>query len=316
MTVTPHTDPHLTDQQRQTADMARGDADLVLEIAQIADEQIGETEDERTLRIRFQEALRSLRWDLGSPWSEHVVSADRVLRTPKGDLDEQRVCEFLSRVLDGSSAAEARHAMDRNVKQAKLAEARSGVAARLHGIANGQWGQPAPRPAREASPVRRGELPPAVVAPAEPARVSAPLPQRVQSPPEPMFPKAPPESPVEQTGDIFAALRRSGHDIPVEMEAAARKDGRAAAPAFGPPSDPAFSATALPQAVPVRSGDTQRMTPVRPDADEVLAELAMNDASVGERKVPGVRPFAAAAGSGGASRPAASVDGSAGDDDA
>lgn len=84
----------------------------------------------------------------------------------------------------------------------------------------------------------------------------------------PMFPPAPPESAAEQTGAIFSRLRENGHDIPAEIERAARKDHGSSLETRV--ADPAFAAAALPQQ---RMGDTQRLP-----MDEVLKHLELADA--------------------------------------
>jgi hypothetical protein len=125
-----------------------------------------------------------------------------------------------------------------------------------------------------------------------------------------MVPPAPPESPAEQTGQIFAALRTKGYLISSDMEAAARKDHQSGLTVAAP--DPKFSPLALPQ---TRSGDTQLMKPL---TDEVLAHLDMDDASaeVSKPGQPVVPPFVSAAvETGGASRSAVAGSGSGDSDD-
>ena len=304
----------ITNDRPHAGDLAHGDATLVLDIAEIAEEQLGETEDERNLRVRYQEALHSLLWDLNAPWSEHTVAADRVLRTPRGDLDESRVAQFLDRVLRaGQSAADARHAMDRELKHAKITEARSGVASRLHALGERDR-------AREATPVHRGELPPAQAVPAQGPGLE-PLPKRVPRPVqrEPIAPPAPEEpgrvehadeDPMWSTMQLSAIAAGGSAKGALKPETLQRlhdegfgQTQKPGAPEMGPSAPAEFGASAIPQQR-VSLVDTVTM-----HADEVLSGLALDDA--GDGPGPAMPPFSGT-GRTGAASPAS---GSGDDDD-
>lgn len=159
--------------------------------------------------------------------------------------------------------------------------------------------------------IERAATVPAALPSGQPALTgAAPLPKRVRGTngpypplePERLVPPAPPESPAEQTGAIISALRESGHNIPIALERAARKDGGTSLDVDVP--DPGFAASAIPQQRhPI--GDTQPMR-----LDEVLGHPALDDAGAvadGDREP---RPFSGTGRSGDAS-PGSGV----GDDD-
>jgi hypothetical protein len=257
MTVTQPDTPHPAD--------AREHAHMVSAVAAIAETQLGEAESERARRALLEDGLSVLRWLIAAPRSERTLEVDRVLHSEKDDLVEGQVVEYINRLLRGESSLMARHAMVRGRAQSAIGSAWE-VAAHLHSLADA-------RVVREASPVHRGELPPVPAVPAQRPE-SEPLPRRIPGRPEPLFPPAPPESPVEQTGAI--ALR-AVEALRVAGESTAASEA-ALASLIGPAPDPTFAAAALPQARAVRAGDTARL-PVVPDVDGVLEELGMGDAS-------------------------------------
>lgn len=326
MTVTQHTDVHHSEPPHPSA---RDHAHRVAAIASIAESQLRESEDERAERSRLADGLVVLRTLLTLPWSERVLEVDRVLHDEKGDLDESRVVEYLGLLLDEEqrwSSLQVRQSMVRRRAQAVIGDAWE-VAQHLHGMADAALARQAPR---EASPVHRGELPPAATVPAqksEPEALPQRMPERPATVPEqrgpqpsqpPMFPPAPPESTAEQTSELVAHLRESGVTISPETEASMRKDGKSTPPAMGPAAPAEFGASAVPQMqFSAQSGDTQRLPVIKDEsahAAEVLAELAMDDASA-ELDSPEPLPFVRAPH--GASLPAGpSRSGSGGDDDA
>jgi hypothetical protein len=281
------------------ADQARTDAHRVAALVQIAREGHGEARDHGEDAHRLREAIDVLYDRIASKPGDRRVRLDRALHDMSGSLDEEAVLEYLD--LTGREGMTARSALQRILDRRTFPEFDGGqeFSDRLHSLAH-TWEQGA----RAQEAAVRPALPAA--APASPA----PLPRR--EPPiapalPPMVPPAPPESPAEQTGQIFAALRGKGYLISSDMEAAARKDHQSGLTVAAP--DPAFAATALPQA---RVDDTQVMS-----TDQVLAHLGMDDASVEASKPeqPVVPPFVSAAGeTGGASRSAA-ASGSGDDDD-
>lgn len=301
------TSPQVDERTAQSErDRARREGNRIDLLANVAEQNLEAAEDERDDRTRYEDAFQVLRWLIGAEWAERTVDHDVVLHDEGGSLDREKVTEFIDLILSGHSSLQARKALlHRQRYGAQAEETRRAVAAArevsggLHRFADGPL-VPAQRPAAPALPV--GSAPSNGAAP--PKRAPGPRPVE-----PPMFPPAPPESPAEQTGAIFSRLRENGHDIPAEIERAARKDHGTSLETRVP--DPAFGASA------VRIGDTQPMR-----MDEVLGHLAQNNAGKddeaaeehGGRLVPPFVPAAVEAGD--ASRRADAASGSGDGDDA
>ena len=314
----PQSEPHTEPVGR--ADLARTDAHRVAALIQIARDGHAEARDSGDEAERLRHAVDSLYDRIASKVGDRRTRLDRALHGLDGSLDETAVLEYLD--LTGRERMTARQALQRILDRRTLPEFDSGqdVSDRLHKLAH-SWERETR--VHEAAPTSRPALPAAGVAPV----AAPPLPHREPIAPSqpPMYPAAPPEAPAQSTGQMTAILL-DGTAGGAQKTLSAQSLQMLQDNGFGPqpeqvaapvaPSPAGFTPTALPQPRPVRAGDTQRMTPVRPDANEVLAELAMPDASAGERKEPGVRPFVAAAvGNGGASSPAATGAGSGDGDD-
>ena len=277
-------------------DAAREHGNHIATIADIAEAQFAESEQEREDRNRYEDGLQVLRWLVTAPWSERILEIDRVLHDEHGSLSSAKVSEYIGLLIGGMSSLDARYAMaaaqPRRAARAQatrdaVAAARL-VSANLHRMAEAPPAQPALPPAPSVAPSNGAQLPQRV--PGAPARREAIAPAL-----PPMVPPAPPESPAEQTGQIIAALRGNGYLISSDMEAAARKDGKSGL-AVAPP-DPAYAVTAIP-------AQRHLSDTVEFRADQVLASLAADDASqemvadgpverAGERVEP--LPFAEAA---------------------
>jgi len=287
-----HNDSQQSEHAHQKAD-ARDHAHKVAAIATLAETGLREAESERVTRDRLEDGMDVLRTLLTLPWSERTLEVDRVLHTEKGDLDELRVVEYLNRLKRGESSLQARHAMVRGSAQSVIGDGWA-VAQYLYAAADSLMAQEPRRQPQAPSPVHRGELPPAV--PVESAPKPEQLPKRVAAPTpaEPMFPKAPPESPAEQTGVIAAraveSLREAGHATPAS-DAALANLTQQRGPAMTPP-DPQFGAASIPGQRAVRSGDTARLPVIddrsEAEIDEALGRLA-DDEPVSEP-----RPFSPA----------------------
>jgi len=174
----------------------------------------------------------------------------------QGTASVAAICEFVERVRQGElpfDVLDDMHAVRLERHLAGAAQHAQSMYLRADRLENAAVVQPAlpPGPASLASSnaVSQQRQP---IAPLQP----------------PMFPPAPPETPTEQTGAIFSRLRENGHDIPAEIERAARKDHGSSLETRVP--DPVFAAAALPQQ---RMGDTQRLP-----MDDVLEHLAQADA--------------------------------------
>lgn len=298
--------------RHEGSDLARDHAHAVTTMRRALTDRRGEARSFRSRADQLGSGVLTLLQLLEMPRSERTDGTHFVLHNEKGDLLEGQLRAYLKEILRGANGLQACQALLDAADEAAEAQVDE-VSTYLHGFADRQL-------AREASPVHRGELPPAVAVPPQgPAAPGLPkrMPQRPAIGPQPteppMFPPAPPETDVEQTGAIVAKLRDSGVHITAEVEASMRKDGKsAAAPDMGQPAPAGFGPAA------VRMGDTQRLPVVVDEPDrtgEALADLAAGDASDGEQVVPF---FAIPAGHSDASpavsRPSRSAD--AGDDDA
>jgi hypothetical protein len=267
------TEPRLTEQQRTTMSIAHEDAAAVTHLATFTEQQLDEAEAERTRRMSLEDGFQVLRWLITAPRSERVTEVDTVLHTEKGDLDPDQINDYIGHLLRGATSLQARHAMVKDRRHPDIERVRL-VGTRLRGFADSQWGQ-----ARQASPARTAAaLPPAV--PSTAPATAEPLPQR-------LVPAAPAESPSETTGQMIDRHRGLGVAVTAEQEAAMRKDHRTG-PDMGPAADPRFAASAIPAARGM--GDTMPMR-----ADEVLAELAADDAQQdgpeADGDAPAPRPF-------------------------
>ena len=276
MTIAPHADPLQSEQPHQKAD-ARDHAHKVAVVVELAETGLREAESERVTRDRIQDGLVVLRTLLTMPWSERTLEVDRVLHTEKGDLDEDRIVEYLDLLLHKKypqTSLEARHTMVRGRAQTAFGDAWQ-VAQHLHAVADGLMAQEPQHAPQAPSPVRRGELPASV--PVESAPEPATLPKRVpgaagpQPSQPPMYPPAPPEAPSQQTGALVALVQDasstgqlSRRSVQAMRDAGFGKQG----PDMGRAPDPSFAAASVPQQRRVTISDTVTMR-----ADEVLAEL-------------------------------------------
>lgn len=245
-------------------DLAREHGNHIANIADIAEEQLDETERELAARTQYEDGLQVLSFLVGADWSERVLEIDRVLHDEHGTFSPGKAVEFIELLLAGQSSMQARQAMlARQPRRADRARAtRSAVAAarrvsaNLHHMAEAPRVQPALPPAGSVPPPSNGvELPRRTPGVAGPRRepIAPALP--------PLYPPAPPETPAESTGHLLQRVREGGHTVTPEQEAAARKDHQF----------PTVSPAAIPSA---RLGDTITMR-----TDEVLASLAADDAS-------------------------------------
>jgi hypothetical protein len=282
------TDPRPADERAQAnRDAAREHGNHIAAIADIAEAQLDEAEHELAARTQYEDGLQVLRFLIGAPWPERVLEIDRVLHDEHGSLRAEKAVEFIELLLEGQSSMQARQEMlarqpgrvqRARVTRGAVAAARR-VSANLHLMAEAPRVQPALPPAGGA--VSNGVA----------------LPHRGPiAPPPPMVPPAPPETPAEQTGQLVAVVQeaRATGRISGQSIQALHNAGYGAAPHgpdFGPTPSPAFAPSAIPAQRAL--GDTVTM-----HADEVLAELAADDASAehnGADDAPsGPRPFAAA----------------------
>lgn len=284
------------------ADLARTDAHRVAALVQIARDSHGEARDSGEDAERFQKASFALYDRIASKPGDRRTRLDRALHGIDGSLDEEAVLEYLD--LTGREGFTARQALQRILDRRMFPEFDGGqeISDRLHGLAY-RWERDDRTP--EATAGTRPALPPAGAAPVAQVPLQRREPIRPSQPP--LYPPAPEEAPGWATNQSIEVLKEAtahgaGQALNGQSLQALHDSGfgqrPTQAPDFGPAPDPSFGAASLPQASPVRAGDTQRLAPV-PAADragEVLADLAMDDASASgpeERVVP---PFAEAAG--------------------
>ena len=280
-------------------DLAREHGNQIAAIADIAEQQLEESEREREDRNRYEDGLQVLRWLVLAPWSERTLEIDRVLHDEHGSLVDAKLGEYLRLLLNGVSSLDARYEMaSRHSRRAGRAErtrdavaAARRVSANLHHMAEAPVSRPALPPVGSGQSNGHVELPHREV------------------------PPAPPEKPAEATGTVMRKaldeLLAQGHDMSAS-EAALAQHGYAGPDYLKP--DPRFAASSLP----VRMGDTQRLIPVYEFdvADEDGAQGFVADGPVEADDAPGPRPLAPAASTAASTSPRpGSGSGADGDDD-
>jgi hypothetical protein len=280
-----HEQPHQTQPEwgAETAnrDAARENGNRTTRVTDLVVQHQTEATRERKARTRYEDGLQVLRWLRSAPLSERSLEIDRVLHDEHGSLVPERIDEYIGLLLSGISSLEVRQAMlARHSRHAVLAEATLRAVAEAREVA-ANWHRLAEEAAPWAHENGSGLRPALAPSPGMPER----LPRR--EPGAAM--KAPPERPVEQTGQI--ARRAIDEMLAKGQDATAAKAALAssypeAGPAFGSPVDPKFTASALPQ---VRAGDTQTMP------------------AIGDEEVEPRLPFSNAADTAAASRPARSA---------
>ncbi len=218
----------------------------------------------------------------------------------QGTANVAALCEFVARVTDGELPYDVIEEMHADRLERHLAPAVGHAQSMYLRADRLEQASTVPAALPPGQPELNGSLPP--LPRRTPGATIGPQPSQ-----PPMFPPAPPESPAEQTGAIFSRLRENGHDIPAEIERAARKDHGTSLETRTP--DPAFGAAS------VRIGDMQPMR-----MDEVLGHLAQADAGKDDEAVEEhggrlVPPFVPAAVEAGDASRSDAASGSAGDGD-
>jgi hypothetical protein len=258
-----HPQPDAVEQRAAAArrDLAREHGNHVASLADLAEQQQAAIEAEQAKCARLAEGLQGVRFLASAPWTERTLEIDRLFHDGHGSLVPERISEFVTLLLSGRTALEARTAMVAGQRAGQAKSVRDAVAAarrvsaKLHGMAEVPQAQPA--------------LPPAAFVGEVLHETAGRLPRRERIAPSlpPMVPSAPPETAAESTAHLLLrtveAELANGEDM--QRSIAALQANGYAGPDMGPAAAPSFSATALPTA---RSGDTQQMPAAAADAPE------------------------------------------------